>query len=373
MLLTANRHGLRVEDRGVTVEEMAKVWYLLMNLRLLAQLKNEGLRDPCVYRGRKDAEDLDYAQFRSLAGAAIMPKSGLHSVYDAFGGDLGAMEKKFGHAAEGGLASFMNLLRSKGGDGRVLEDHPVFPDATTWDRPVLNTQGMCLQGGKRAFFHEAPTRVTGKTAKACDDVSPFDGGPVSKMNRTLTSCIKIVTDSDGSAIPHCAAVKLVRPELRETAEIVEVAWMQAVLHNFPKSPVVGVFRGGDIAEAGRAANTVQQLAAVGDRNACVCHGNHSAAHSGRPKPWTAASGEAWSCTGRARAGTPSRTRPSPAAWRISLAESSTTTLRHGGGRPTTTTDGILSSWRWFFRAQSRPVKRRVRSPRDQGKGHEDQG
>ncbi|CAN0100816.1 unnamed protein product, partial [Ectocarpus sp. 8 AP-2014] len=94
------------------------------------------------------------------------------------------------------------------------------------------------------------------------------------MNRTLASCVKIVTDGDGSSIPHCAAVSLLRRELQEVAGVVEVAWMQAVLHNFPKTPAAGLFRGGDIAQAGQAANKVVELAAVAGRKALVYHGNH---------------------------------------------------------------------------------------------------
>lgn len=265
---------LRIDDRKTTVAEVAKVEELLRNPRHLKELRNDALRNPRVYRGCKVPADLDYYQLRNLAGAAILPKNGLHAVYDNFGGDLPAMKAALEKAAEGGLDPFMSLLRSKGGDGRVLEDHPAFADAASWNEPVVATQGMCLQGLKRPFYHMAPTTVTGKIASACDAVSPFHGGPVAKMNRTLASCVKIVTDGDGSSIPHCAAVSLLRPELQQVAVVVEVAWMQAVLRTCPKAPAVGLFRGGDIATAGRARNKVQDLAAVGGRTAFVYHGNH---------------------------------------------------------------------------------------------------
>ena len=265
---------LRIDDRKATVAEVAKVEELIRNPQHLKELRNYALRDPRVYRGRKAPADLDYRQLRNLAGAAILPKNGLHAVYDNFGGDLLAMKADLEKAAEGGLDPFMSLVRSKGGDGRVLEDHPAFADAASWDQPVVATQGMCLQALKRPFYHMDPTTVTGKTARACDAVSPFHGGPVAKVNRTLASCVKIVTDRDDSAIPHCAAVRLLRPELKDVAVIVEGAWMQAVLRTFPKAPAAGLFRGGDIATAGRARNKVQDLAAVEGRTAFVYHGHH---------------------------------------------------------------------------------------------------
>ncbi|CAM9506615.1 unnamed protein product [Scytosiphon promiscuus] len=97
------------------------------------------------------------------------------------------MRVELDNAADGGLALFMDFLRSKGGEGRVHEDHPAFADPASWDKPVLCTQGMCRQGLKLPFFHQAQTTVTGKVAKACDAISPFVGGPVAKMNRTLAS------------------------------------------------------------------------------------------------------------------------------------------------------------------------------------------
>lgn len=234
---------MRIEDREVTPAEKEEVENILKNPRRLAELENGALRNPRVYWGRKVPEDLGYHQLRNLACAALLPKNGLHAVYDEFGGDSRATKRGFEEAAKRDLAPFMDFLRDKGGDGRVLEDHPAFADAATWSTPVVSTQGMCLQAGKRPFYHETPTTVTGKIAKACNALSLFGGGPISKTNRTLFSCLTIVTDGDGSAIPHCTEVRQLRGELREGAEVVEAAWMQAVLHNFPNTPAVGTLQG----------------------------------------------------------------------------------------------------------------------------------
>ncbi|CAB1113971.1 unnamed protein product [Ectocarpus sp. CCAP 1310/34] len=219
---------LRIEDRDVTTVEREQVEDLLRNPRRLTTLENGALRIPRVSRGCKEPKDLDCHQLRNLACSAILPENGLHATYDSFGGDLGRMRVEFDNAADGGLASFMDFLRA----------------CSKVTRPSL----IRLAGTSRC--HARKTTVTGKVARACDAVSPFVGGPVAKMNRTLASCVKIVTDRDGSSIPHCPPVGLLRRELQHTA------------------------KGGDHAETGRAKNTAQELVEVGGRRAWVYYGNH---------------------------------------------------------------------------------------------------
>eukprot|EP00752_Nemacystus_decipiens_P004451 g4064.t1 len=72
---------------------------------------------------------------------------------------------------------------------------------------------MCRQA-LLPFFHQAQTTVTGKVARACDAVSPFVGGPFAEMNRTLASCVNIVTDRDGSSVPHCSRAAEVALEIK---------------------------------------------------------------------------------------------------------------------------------------------------------------
>ena len=266
---------LRIEDRNATKEEHAKVLDLLDNPDRLVSLKNEALKnDGRVYKGTRTAEDLTPHQLRNLACASVLPVNGLLAVHDYYGGDLNALGQAFTKQAKGGPVAFNQFLIGRGGSGMVVCDHPAFESPDSWTEPLLLAQGMCLQAQKRPFFHPSPSTITGKLSQAFGLTSSFQGGPIGKMNRTVNSCVKVVTDRDGTSIPHCSPVSWLKPELQRTAVIVERTWAQSYLHHFPKCPGVGVFRGGDIAEAKSGRNMVTEFTSVEGRKAHVFWGNH---------------------------------------------------------------------------------------------------
>lgn len=143
------------------------------------------------------------------------------------------------------------------------------------------------------FYHEDPTTITGKASAAANKVSSFEGGPAGHGNRLGASCVKVEADRDessASAIPHCAALSQLRPELRQVAEVVEHFFARSFLHHFTATPGVGVFRGGDIAQAGCGRDTVRELASVGGRKAFVYWGHHQSRAIGDPTLWRAPRG-----------------------------------------------------------------------------------
>eukprot|EP00752_Nemacystus_decipiens_P017028 g15246.t1 len=202
---------LRIEDREVSPAERQKARRLLENPRELHGLRNEALARPRVYRGTRSAEDLDRHQLRDLVGAALLPENGLSKILGFFHGDLRALERACIEAELQGPVEFSKFLRDRGVDAPVNPNHPAFAgDPTTWTHPILFQQAMCLQYQKRAFYHEAPPTTTGKSS---------------------------------------AAASKLRPELRQVAGVVERSVARSFLHHFTATPGVGVFRGGDIAQA----------------------------------------------------------------------------------------------------------------------------
>lgn len=213
---------LRVEDRKVSTAERTNVIDLLHHPERLISVRNEALKnDGRVYQGTRTAEDLTKQQLRNLACASVLPVNGLLAVYNHSNGDLNVLERECTEKAKDGPVAFNNFLIDRGGDGMVLDNHPAFESRDSWTEPLLLLQGMCLQAQRRPFFHPDPSTVTGKLSQAFSSTSTFHGGPTAKMNRTVNSCVKVVTDNDGTSIPHCAAISSLRPELQRTAVVVE--------------------------------------------------------------------------------------------------------------------------------------------------------
>ena len=281
---------LRIEGREVRPAEMRKARHLVKNPRELHGLLNKALANPRVYRGTRSAEDLDRHQLRDLVGAALLPENGLSKILGVFHGDLLALERACDEAELRGPVEFSKFLRDRGVDAPVNLNHPAFAgafagDPAAWIDPFLLKQAMCLQYQKHPFYHEAPTTTTGKASAAASNVSSFKGGPAGHGNRLGASCVKVVTDrpeSSASAIPHCAALSQLRPELRQVAGVVERSVARSFLHHFTATPGVGVFRGGDIAQAGSGRDTVRELASVGGRKAFVYWGRHQSKTIGDP-------------------------------------------------------------------------------------------
>lgn len=167
-----------------------------------------------------------------------------------------------------------HFLVRRGGDGIVVTNHPAFESPARWIEPLLSQQGMCLQAQKRLFYHPDPTTLTGKISQAFDNASSFQGGAIGKRNRILNECVKIVTDRDGTSIPHCAPVSSLLPQLQEIAKVVKRAWAQYYLHFFPKFLGLVVFRGGGIGDAGIGKNILKILISIKGRYAYASCGNH---------------------------------------------------------------------------------------------------
>ncbi|CAN0203038.1 unnamed protein product, partial [Ectocarpus sp. 4 AP-2014] len=277
---------LRIEDREVTSAEKQEARRLLESPRELHGLRNEALDNPRVYRGTRSAEDLDRHQLRNLVGAALLPENGLSKILGFFRGDLRALEIACQEAELQGPVRLSKFLGERGVDAPVNLNHPAFAgDPAAWTRPILLKQGMCLQYQKRAFYHESPTTTTGKASAAASKVSSFQGGPAGHGNRLGASCVKVEADRTGSsasAIPHCAALSQLRPELRKVAGVVERSFARSFLRHFTATPGVGVFRGGDITQAGCGRDTVRELASVGGRKAFVYWGRHQSRTIGDP-------------------------------------------------------------------------------------------